>query len=160
MRVYGGELAKFLATACKVLIRSRNAEFLEEMIANPVFAEMMADEAGENLEAGRSHAGQDGLAHEHEHGHSHDHGHEYHDPQQPSAASASSGSASSPFPAKPVSRGQARHTAQDKVRSTLRSFVRDWSDEGSAEREGQISSQSPCAWMRARKNNDGNCSQR
>lgn len=78
-------------------MRSRNAEFIDEMIADPVFADMISSPSPSAGNQGDTHA------------HSHAHG---------------SG----------LGRGD-RDSAQEKVRSTLRSFVRDWSVEGKHERE-------------------------
>jgi len=84
----------------------RNAEFIDEMIKDPVFADML-DPPGhnENTEP----------AHSHNHSHSHSHGN----------GNARGG---------PSKQGE-RDSSQEKVRSTLRSFVRDWSDSGKEERE-------------------------
>ncbi|ORX41215.1 N2227-like protein-domain-containing protein [Kockovaella imperatae] len=97
----------------------RNAEFIDEMIADPLFAEMIKEPDDED-HGSHTHGYTHG-AHSHSHGdfHSHDHGH---------------GTASH----HPQSTAKQRHendVAQDKVRSTLRSFVRDWSKEGKTERE-------------------------
>jgi carnosine N-methyltransferase len=73
------------------------------MIANPVFADMLASPPSE-------------IQDDHQHTHSHGE------------------SASRP------GRNE-RDSAQEKVRSTLRSFVRDWSEEGRSEREACYS---PC----------------
>lgn len=91
----------------------RNAEFLEEMIADPVFSEMLQEDQTPA-----------GLGHEHDHSHTHQHNGE---PDHTHASSTPRGESSS--------RESTRHSAQDKVRSTLRSFVRDWSEAGAAERE-------------------------
>ncbi|WVQ85832.1 hypothetical protein IAT38_008000 [Cryptococcus sp. DSM 104549] len=99
----------------------RNSEFIEEIIANPVFAEMLSDASpdaashGHSHDSHGSHASHGGHDHAHDHGHSHSH----------------SSSAPKPDP----KRSQAESDmAQDKVRSTLRSFVRDWAAEGRPER--------------------------
>lgn len=80
--------------------RFRNAEFIDEMIADPVFADMLATPS--NTQSQPQSQSQSS------HGHSH--------PHTPSGRSD-------------------RDSAQEKVRSTLRSFVRDWSEEGRTERE-------------------------
>ena len=87
--------------------RRRNAEFIEEMIADPLFAEMVKEP--EDLP----------------HSHSHNGGHSHHSHSYPHGA-----------PDQPRSEVQRDNdAAQDKVRSTLRSFVRDWSVEGKPERD-------------------------
>ncbi|TYJ52025.1 hypothetical protein B9479_007378 [Cryptococcus floricola] len=96
----------------------QNQEFLDEMIANPVFSEMLKDPELEDV--GHSHAG------DHSHDHSHGHSHSHSQPQPQTASRPGS-------PSKP-SRSQL-DAAQDKVRSTLRSFVRDWSPLGQPERD-------------------------
>lgn len=138
----------------------RNAEFLDEMISDPVFAEMLQEPdtiTGEQVnsslggskeqETGGDDAGSNGAAglrtspdqaeppaqsHSHSHSHPHDHA-----SSSTSHSHSHSHTTSSPAPptipsdnAKPN-----RHEAQDKVRSTLRSFVRDWSAEGADERQ-------------------------
>lgn len=107
---------------------SRNAEFIDLMIQDPVFADMLEGQ-GDGHGHGQEHNGDPGnmdgseASHgaethhddEHEHQHSHGHSHNHHNharPKQP-----------------------ARDLQQDKVRSTLRSFVRDWAAEGAAERQ-------------------------
>ncbi|TXT03894.1 hypothetical protein VHUM_04317 [Vanrija humicola] len=97
----------------------RNAEFVDLVIQDPVFADMLLDDGG----AGTHAAEHGGHGHSHDHGHDHahgghGHGHGHH------AAPAAKG--------KPTQ--AERDLNQDKVRSTLRSFARDWSAEGSAER--------------------------
>jgi hypothetical protein len=84
----------------------RNAEFIDEMIKDPVFADMLDPPVNdENTD----------LAHSHTHSHSHGNGN----------GNARGG---------PSKQGE-RDSSQEKVRSTLRSFVRDWSDYGKEERE-------------------------
>ncbi|KAK4684760.1 carnosine N-methyltransferase, partial [Tremellales sp. Uapishka_1] len=83
----------------------RNAEFIDEMIADPVFAEMLAEDDSES-------------AHAHAHSHSHSHSHSHAHPKSPSTKPSQHES----------------DLAQDKVRSTLRSFVRDWAVDGEQER--------------------------
>jgi hypothetical protein len=84
----------------------RNAEFIDEMIKDPVFADML-DPPGDNENTDPVHG--------HNHSHSHSHGN----------GNARGG---------PSKQGD-RDSSQEKVRSTLRSFVRDWSDYGKDERE-------------------------
>ncbi|ORY35874.1 N2227-like protein-domain-containing protein [Naematelia encephala] len=96
----------------------RNAEFIDELIADPVFADMLSEPIASD-------------AHSHDH-HHHDH------TDNSSHSHSHSHSHSAP---RPQSNGEKKLSqaeldlAQDKVRSTLRSFVRDWSDEGAAERQ-------------------------
>lgn len=95
----------------------RNAEFIDEMIADPVFADMLSDpdsSSHEHPPQGHTHT-HDGPSHNHAHSHS-------------SHSHSSAGEKAKP------TRQETDHS-QDKVRSTLRSFVRDWSLEGAAERE-------------------------
>jgi carnosine N-methyltransferase len=86
----------------------RNAEFIDEMIKDPVFADML-DPPDDNENTDPIHS------HNHSHSHSHLHGN----------GNARGG---------PSKQGE-RDSSQEKVRSTLRSFVRDWSDFGKQERE-------------------------
>jgi carnosine N-methyltransferase len=86
----------------------RNAEFIDEMIKDPVFADML-DPPGDNENIDQTHS------HNHSHSHSHGNGN----------GNARGG---------PSKQGE-RDSSQEKVRSTLRSFVRDWSDYGKEERE-------------------------
>lgn len=134
-----------------------NAEFIDEMIADPVFADMLADpgpEAEQSEDAapdshshsldhagGSSHSHSQPHTHTHSQSHSHSHSlpqphahsHSHPNPQaQPHSHTPTPTSSSSPRP-KP-SQGE-NDLAQDKVRSTLRSFVRDWSVEGASERK-------------------------
>lgn len=83
----------------------RNAEFIDEMIKDPVFADMLdSSNSSESAEV-------------HENGHTHSQGHTHGGGRLD------------------------RDSSQEKVRSTLRSFVRDWSDLGHPERE---SCYAPC----------------
>jgi carnosine N-methyltransferase len=75
----------------------RNAEFIDELIKDPVFSDMLHTSEGS------------------ENGHTHTHSH-------------GNGSGNGGRP------DRERDSAQEKVRSTLRSFVRDWSDLGLPER--------------------------
>ncbi|RSH82127.1 hypothetical protein EHS25_006060 [Saitozyma podzolica] len=135
----------------------RNAEFIDEMIADPVFADMLADpgpEAEQSDDAApnshlhsHDHAGGPSHSHSQPHTHTHSQSHTHsHSLPQPHAHSHSQPhpqahshtttptptSSSSPRPRS--SQGE-NDLAQDKVRSTLRSFVRDWSVEGASERK-------------------------
>jgi carnosine N-methyltransferase len=87
------------------------------MIQDPVFAAMMAPDSG------------DGHSHSHSHTHSHDHSHSH----DSSSAPSSSGTPTTPSTRRASQ--QETDLAQEKVRSTLRSFVRDWSSEGAVERQ-------------------------
>jgi carnosine N-methyltransferase len=134
-----------------------NAEFIDEMIADPVFADMLADpgpEAEQSDDAApnshlhsHDHAGGPSRSHSQPHTHTHSQSHTHsHSLPQPHAHSHSQPhpqahshtttptptSSSSPRPRS--SQGE-NDLAQDKVRSTLRSFVRDWSVEGASERK-------------------------
>ncbi|KAL7422650.1 hypothetical protein Q5752_001941 [Cryptotrichosporon argae] len=121
----------------------RNAEFIDEIIRDPVFADMLGDsDSGAHA---HSHSHEHGPGQGHDHGHSHSHSHER-SPPPPAAAHAHdapshSHDAPSPAPASgtstpPPKLTQAqRDQGQDKVRSTLRSFVRDWAAEGKPERD-------------------------
>jgi carnosine N-methyltransferase len=102
------------------------------MIADPVFAEMMAGGGTPPEET-----------HSHSHGHGHNHTHHEHDGDSHGHTHGDSGLEPAESPGSvahsrqpnPSASGPSRHSAQDKVRSTLRSFVRDWSEEGAPERE-------------------------
>ena len=87
------------------MLMGRNAEFIDEMIKDPVFADMLhssnSSESAEVHENGHTHT------HTNTHSQGHTHGGGKLD----------------------------RDSSQEKVRSTLRSFVRDWSDLGHSERE-------------------------
>ncbi|KAK0447258.1 N2227-like protein-domain-containing protein [Armillaria borealis] len=95
-----------------------NAAFLNQIVANPeIFGHDVDDEDGavESLEpVGHSHS------HDTEHAHSHSHSHSH---------GSHSGFHSNPKPYKPSD------FDMDKLRSTLKQFVRDWSEEGKEERE-------------------------
>lgn len=81
----------------------RNAEFIDEIIKDPVFADMLdSSNSSESAEV-------------HENGHTHTHSHSQGHTQGGGRLD--------------------RDSSQEKVRSTLRSFVRDWSDLGHPERE-------------------------
>lgn len=116
----------------------RNSEFIDLMIQDPVFADMLA--GGDDEAAASAHSHSHDHAHSHDHGHSHSHGDEHshdaaaHGPSH-SDAGDSERAAPSPSNPKPKSSHTVRDNQQDKVRSTLRSFVRDWTTEGAAERD-------------------------
>ncbi|WVQ87773.1 hypothetical protein IAS59_001502 [Cryptococcus gattii] len=102
----------------------RNSDFIDEMIANPVFSDMISSLGGSQRAPGDyMHSHVDSPLHDHSHSvspsHSHSHSH------------SSSKSQSSKTEGK---RSPELDTAQDKIRSTLRSFVRDWTREGEDER--------------------------
>ena len=81
------------------MLMGRNAEFIDEVIKDPVFADMLdSSNSSESVEV-------------RENGHTHSQGHTH-----------GGGKLD-------------RDSSQEKVRSTLRSFVRDWSDLGHSERE-------------------------
>jgi carnosine N-methyltransferase len=90
------------------------------MIADPVFADMLSEPTSTETGSTDSHQ----HSHSHDHGHSHSHSHSGSQP----ASSSTVGKDSKP------NQGDI-DLSQDKVRSTLRSFVRDWSVEGTEERE-------------------------
>ncbi|WOO79754.1 Carnosine N-methyltransferase [Vanrija pseudolonga] len=101
----------------------RNAEFVDLVIQDPVFADMLLDDSAPHAHShdiGPHAAEHAGHGHSHDHGHAHGHGHGH---------SHSAPAASTPKPTQAE-----RDLSQDKVRSTLRSFARDWSVEGAAER--------------------------
>lgn len=83
------------------MLKGRNAEFIDEMIKDPVFADMLDS----------SNSSDSTAVHENGHTHIHSQGH-------------TNGGGKLD-----------RDSSQEKVRSTLRSFVRDWSDLGHSERE-------------------------
>ncbi|KAH9955366.1 N2227-domain-containing protein [Russula dissimulans] len=97
-----------------------NAAFLNRIVANPeIFENSPGEDQGE--ESGlalRGHPSSRG--HTHEHAHSHSHGSHLH----PSAGSEST-----------TRRHRPTNFDMDKVRSTLKQLVRDWSEEGKEERE-------------------------
>nr|XP_019051309.1 hypothetical protein I302_01758 [Kwoniella bestiolae CBS 10118]OCF30239.1 hypothetical protein I302_01758 [Kwoniella bestiolae CBS 10118] len=96
----------------------RNAEFIEEMIATPVFADMLDSDESE---------------YHHSHSHSHSYSHE-----QPHSHSRGNGNGHGDGHLPPndyKKQQQESDLSQDKIRSTLRSFVRDWAIEGRRERK-------------------------
>nr|XP_019000724.1 uncharacterized protein I203_06769 [Kwoniella mangroviensis CBS 8507]OCF64185.1 hypothetical protein I203_06769 [Kwoniella mangroviensis CBS 8507] len=101
----------------------RNAEFIGEMIATPVFADMLeADEA----EHHHHHSNSNDHHEDHSHGHSHSHG---------NGNSNSNGNGNGHDHTDHKKQQQESDLSQDKIRSTLRSFVRDWAIEGRRERK-------------------------
>lgn len=120
----------------------RNAEFIDLMIADPVFADMLSepDEAHGHGHAHAHDAGH-GHSHAHDHGHGHTHGshgghgHDAHPHAGHAHGGASPGSVSGSGSSSKRPAQAERDLQQDKVRSTLRSFVRDWAEEGRGERE-------------------------
>ncbi|KAK0184523.1 N2227-like protein-domain-containing protein [Armillaria mellea] len=95
-----------------------NAAFLNQIVANPeIFGHDVDDEDGaiESLEP-VGHSRSHDTEHAHSHSHSHSHG-------------SHNGFHSNPKPYKPSD------FDMDKLRSTLKQFVRDWSEEGKEERE-------------------------
>ncbi|XAO22211.1 hypothetical protein I312_100978 [Cryptococcus bacillisporus CA1280] len=100
----------------------RNSDFIDEMIANPVFSDMISNSEGSRRAPGDyMHSHVDSPLHDHSHSVSPAHSH----------SQSSSKSQSSKTEGK---RSPELDAAQDKVRSTLRSFVRDWTREGDDER--------------------------
>ena len=100
----------------------RNAEFLQAIIADPVFADSFENDAVH-------------LRHSHD-DHAHGHGHT-HDPVQGEASHSHSHDHAAPEHAGRAEKRRQQtenDAAQDKIRSVLRSFVRDWSGEGQSER--------------------------
>ena len=112
-----------------------NAEFIDQMIADPVFSEMLHDPEPSNegpsaiTQSSDNDVNDNHTSSTSDPSHSHSHAHS--DPSHSHSHSHSSAPSSSASPDGPGS----RHAAQDKVRSTLRSFVRDWSAEGAPERD-------------------------
>lgn len=103
-------------------LQCRNSDFIDEMIANPVFSDMLSSSDDSQCAPGD-------YTHSHVDSPSHDH--------SQSASSAHSHSHSSPKSQSSKTEGKRSpelDIAQDKVRSTLRSFVRDWTKEGEDER--------------------------
>lgn len=98
------------------------------MIADPVFADMMADAEDDGVIGDMHHSHSN--THDDGHDHAHDHNHD-----QPPLISSGPSSHAGPGHQYLKTRCSSRHAAQDKVRSTLRSFVRDWSEEGAGERK-------------------------
>ncbi|KAL0564051.1 hypothetical protein V5O48_018006 [Marasmius crinis-equi] len=90
-----------------------NAEFLSRIVEDPEIFGHDVDEGEE--EEGEAEGDGHGHAHEHSHDHNHDHSHSH--------------SHGTPKKYKP------NEGDMDKVRSTLKQFVRDWSEEGKDERE-------------------------
>ncbi|WWD08395.1 hypothetical protein V865_006507 [Kwoniella europaea PYCC6329] len=105
----------------------RNAEFIEEMIATPVFADMLEAEEAEHHHS-HSHAHVHADHHEHDHGHSHSHG-------NANGNSSGNGNGNGHDHTDHKKQQQESDLSQDKIRSTLRSFVRDWAIEGRRERK-------------------------
>lgn len=95
----------------------RNAEFIDEMIKDPVFADMLESTSRQDDTVEQSHSHNN--SHSHSHSHSHGHG---------------NGNTNGNGKGGPSRQGE-RDSSQEKVRSTLRSFVRDWSDLGKSERD-------------------------
>ncbi|TFK32167.1 N2227-like protein-domain-containing protein [Crucibulum laeve] len=107
-----------------------NADFLAQIVENPEIFGHDVDEGDERsgeLEQGYSHShdqsGGPSHSHSHSHGQSHHHSHSHSQPRG--------------FHDGPSRRKKYRPTDfdMDKLRSTLKQFVRDWSEEGKEERE-------------------------
>ncbi|KAL4248632.1 Carnosine N-methyltransferase [Abortiporus biennis] len=121
-----------------------NAEFLNQIVANPeIFGHDVdlgdEDEQEDNEDHGHAHShshGEHGHSHGHSHSHgshahgSHDHGHGHsHSYDTPGASSSTTESIGKKRRYKPT------EFDMDKLRSTIKQFVRDWSEEGKAERD-------------------------
>lgn len=87
------------------------------MIKDPVFADMLTTPEEEQDQPAHDHV-HDGEASASTHSHAHSHQHPTASSKRPSKAA----------------KGE-NDLAQDKIRSTLRSMVRDWAEEGRAERD-------------------------
>jgi len=92
------------------------------MIADPVFADMLSDEPSHGHSHDHDHAHAS-----HSHSHSHPQSHSPH-PQESTTILENRGESSKSSQAE-------NDLAQDKVRSTIRSLVRDWAIEGKPERD-------------------------
>ncbi|TFY80859.1 hypothetical protein EWM64_g3160 [Hericium alpestre] len=110
-----------------------NAEFLNQIASNPeIFGHDVDEESTEAVVSGsedreppaaaHDHGANDVHAHPHSHPHSHSHGSHGHSHRSPGHASPKKSYRPSEFD-------------MDKLRSTLKQFVRDWSEEGRDERE-------------------------
>ncbi|PCH37437.1 N2227-domain-containing protein [Wolfiporia cocos MD-104 SS10] len=114
-----------------------NAEFLNQVVANPeIFGHDLDEDDGpeEGPSGGSGGQSTTGKGHPHDHpqthshSHSHSHGSHSHSHGSPSAITSVSDTSK---------RKKYRPTDfdMDKLRSTLKQFVRDWSEEGKSERE-------------------------
>ncbi|KAH9474496.1 Carnosine N-methyltransferase [Psilocybe cubensis] len=98
-----------------------NADFLHQMVDDPrIFGHEIDDDEDHSEPAPHSHSHDAGTSHSHSHSHSHAQ-------PQPGHSHSNSG----------PTRGKYRPTEadMDKLRSTLKQLVRDWSEEGRSERE-------------------------
>ncbi|QRV84994.1 hypothetical protein RhiJN_13010 [Ceratobasidium sp. AG-Ba] len=108
----------------------RNAEFLLKIIDDPLIFQGMDTEDGHGHSHDHDHGGN---GHNHSHDHGHDHGHQHgHDHGHSHAENTHDHGHQS--------RRQSKRSPQtdfdmDKVRSTLKQFVRDWGVEGKVERD-------------------------
>lgn len=103
-------------------LQCSNSDFIDEMIANPVFSDMISSSEGSQCAPGDytpSHVDSPFYDHSYSVSPAHSHSHSL----SKSQSSKTEGK-----------RSPESDTAQDKVRSTLRSFVRDWTKEGEDER--------------------------
>ncbi|KAL1745155.1 N2227-like protein-domain-containing protein [Schizophyllum fasciatum] len=104
-----------------------NAEFLKQIVANPEIFGIGADSGLDDCEDHGDEPNGSALAdrhkHEHSHAHSHDHGSHSH-----------AGSAPTSAPGRKRRRYKPTEFDMDKLRSTLKQLVRDWSEEGREER--------------------------
>ncbi|KAH9903376.1 N2227-domain-containing protein [Cubamyces lactineus] len=118
-----------------------NAEFLNSVIANPeIFGhdldELEAEAAGHHLDEPQQHPDR----HSHGEGHSHSHSHQHPHTHSHGSNSHTHGTPSTPTPSggREINKKRKfRPTEHDmeKLRSTLKQLVRDWSEEGKAERD-------------------------
>ncbi|KAL1757419.1 N2227-like protein-domain-containing protein [Schizophyllum commune] len=105
-----------------------NAEFLKQIVANPeIFGIGLDSELDESEEHGEQEPSgsslEDRHTHDHSHTHSHDHGTHSHSHSAPASA-----------PGRKRRRYKPTEFDMDKLRSTLKQLVRDWSEEGAEER--------------------------
>ncbi|KZT00712.1 N2227-domain-containing protein [Laetiporus sulphureus 93-53] len=110
-----------------------NAEFLNQIVANPdIFGHELDEEERPLEENNEGHAYQDAVLHNHGHshslGHSHAHGSHSHSHLHATPSGPQSGQGGG-------KRYKPTEFDMDKLRSTLKQFVRDWSEEGKPERE-------------------------
>ncbi|KAG8685435.1 hypothetical protein FRC09_014742, partial [Ceratobasidium sp. 395] len=109
----------------------RNAEFLLKIIDDPLIFQGMDPEGGHSHEHGHEH--DHGGSHDHSHGHDHgrNHGHDHGHAHSSEHSEDSHGHHSR----RQNKRSPRTDFDMDKVRSTLKQFVRDWGTEGKIERD-------------------------
>ncbi|TFK52860.1 N2227-domain-containing protein [Heliocybe sulcata] len=112
-----------------------NAEFLQEVVQDPeIFGhDGEKDEQESELVTGEGYRGGESM-HLHDHGHSHSHSDPHAGHTHSHGASLNFGSGSEGGSQR-SRRYRPTDADMDKLRSTLKQFVRDWSEEGKAERE-------------------------